>query len=25
MGPQDGQNLYKVKLSSGQYLTDVID
>ena len=25
MSPQDGQTLYKVKLGSGQYLTDVID
>jgi hypothetical protein len=25
MGSQDGQNLYKVKLGPGQYLTDVID
>ena len=25
MLPQDGQTLYKVKLGSGQYLTDVID
>ena len=25
MGPQEGQSLYKVKLASGQYLTDVID
>jgi hypothetical protein len=25
MGSQEGQSLYKVKLASGQYLTDVID
>jgi hypothetical protein len=25
MNPQEGQTLYKVKLESGQYLTDVID
>ena len=25
MGPQEGQSFYKVKLASGQYLTDVID